>query len=81
MAEAVETGLLLQYLIVGLAVAASLAYVVWTRFPGTVRRVRGWCALRLVDSGRPRLARLGRAIAPAPRAGGSCGGCDGCDPD
>lgn len=71
-------GLLLQYVLVGLAVVASLCYVVATRCPRLVRRLRGRLALVLVDSGRPSLARLGRRIAPAPTAS-RCGGCSGCD--
>ena len=73
-----DAGLLVQYALVGLAVAASAAYVVATRFPEAVRRVRGRLALGLVDSGRPALARVGRRIAPAPLTPG-CGGCSGCD--
>lgn len=76
-----DAGLALQYVIVALAVLASAAYVVRTRFPATARRLRGWIALRLVGSGSPAMATFGRRIAPAPRAPGGCGGCDGCGPD
>ena len=75
-----RTGLALQYVVVALAAAASLAYVVRTRFPGTWRRMRGWLAIRLVGHGSPAMAKLGRRIAPAPRAQDGCGSCDGCDP-
>jgi hypothetical protein len=72
--------LALQYVVVGAAVAASLVYVFLTRFPGTARRLRGWIAIRLVDSGSPALAKAGRRIAPKPRAQDGCGTCGGCDP-
>lgn len=70
----------MQYIVVGAAVAASVAYIVLTRFPATVRRVRGSLAIRLVDSGSPALATVGRRIAPKPRAQDACGTCGGCDP-
>jgi hypothetical protein len=73
-----DAGLLVQYVLVGLAVAASAGYVVLTRFPRMARRLRGKLALGLVDSGRPALVRLGRKIAPDPSAS-RCGGCSGCD--
>lgn len=75
-----DAGLALQYAVVALAVIASAAYVFRTRFPATARRLRGWLAIRLVDSGSPVLARVGRRIAPRPRAQDACGGCGGCDP-
>lgn len=73
-----QAGLLVQHVLVFAAVLASLAYVAVTRFPGPLRRLRGRLALRMVDSGHPVLARLGRRLAPAPVAG-RCGGCSGCD--
>ena len=73
-----DAGLLAQHVLVALAVFASGAYVFVTRFPRHARRLRGHVALRLVDSGRPRLARWGRRLAPAAVRNG-CGGCDGCD--
>jgi hypothetical protein len=73
-----EPGLLVQHVLVGLAVVASAGYVVVTRFPAPVRRVRARLALILVRSRRPAVAGLGRRIAPAPSAA-RCGGCDGCD--
>jgi hypothetical protein len=76
----VDASLALQYVVVGLAVAASIVYVVLTRFRGTVRRARGWLALRLLDSGSDALARAGRRIAPKPRAQDGCNACGGCDP-
>ncbi|HEY4560307.1 MAG TPA: DUF6587 family protein [Lysobacter sp.] len=74
-----DSGLVLQYVLVALAVLASLVYVLRTRFPQSMRRMRGWLAIRCIDSGSPRLARLGRRIAPAPRAKDGCGSCGGCD--
>jgi len=70
----------LQYVVVGVAVIASALYVFLTRFPGTARRLRGWIAIRLVDSGSATLATLGRRLAPKPRAQDGCGTCGGCDP-
>lgn len=75
-----DAALALQYLAVGAAVVASLLYVFLTRFPGTARRLRGWIAIRLVDSGSPAFAKLGRRVAPKPRAQDGCGSCGGCDP-
>ena len=75
-----DGALVLQYLAVAVAVGASALYVFLTRFPGTARRLRGWLAIRLVDSGSAPFARLGRRIAPKPRAQDGCGTCDGCDP-
>jgi len=75
----VEAGLALQYVVVALAVLASIVYVVRTRLPATTRRLKGWIAIRLIDSGSPRLATLGRRIAPVPRAKDGCGSCGGCD--
>ena len=75
-----DAGLALQYVVVGLAVLASVVYVARTRFPNAWRRAVGHVALRLVDSGSPRLARLGRKIAPPPRAQEACGACNGCEP-
>lgn len=76
-----DRGLSLQYVVVALAVIASAVYVVRTRFPATTRRLRGWLAIRLVDSGSPMLANAGRRLAPTPRAADGCGACNGCDPD
>jgi hypothetical protein len=75
-----DRSLALQYVLVAAAVAASVLYVFLTRFPGTARRLRGWIALRLVDSRSPALAHIGRRLAPKPRAQDACGSCGGCDP-
>lgn len=75
-----DAGHALQEVVVALAVVASAVYVFRTRFPGTARRLRGWIAIRLVDSGSSAMAKLGRRLAPAPRAQDACGSCDGCEP-
>ena len=74
-----DAGLAVQYVLVALAVIASVVYVLRTRFPEATRRLRGWVAIRFIDRGSPRLATLGRRIAPAPRAKDGCGSCGGCD--
>ncbi|MFC5568687.1 DUF6587 family protein [Lysobacter yangpyeongensis] len=76
-----HAGLLAQYVVIALAVAASAAFVAQKQFPAGVRRLRIALAVPLVRSGRATwLQRLGRWIAPASRVGeGSCGGCHGCD--
>ena len=74
-----DAGLAVQYVLVALAVIASVVYVLRTRFPEATRRLRGWVAIRFIDSGSPRLATLGRRIAPAPRAKDGCGSCGGCE--
>ncbi|MGN6112484.1 MAG: DUF6587 family protein [Luteimonas sp.] len=80
-----DAGLLLQYVVIALAVLASLAYVVRRQFPGGVRRARIACAVPLVREGRaPWLRRIGLWIAPPPRGGGGgddgCGTCKSCKP-
>ena len=76
-----DTGLLAQYVIIGLAVVLSAAFVMHKQFPSGVRRARIACALPLVRENRSAwLRRLGQWMAPAPRGGeGACGGCSGCD--
>ena len=78
-----DAGLLLQYVVIAVAVIASLAFVVRRQFPAGVRRARIACAVPLVREGRaPWLRRIGLWIAPAPRGGAGgddgCGGCDAC---
>jgi hypothetical protein len=78
-----DAGLLLQYLAIALAVAASVVVVARNRFPASVRRLRIACAIPLVREGRVAwLQRLGRLVAPAPLAGGDdgCGACNSCKP-
>lgn len=77
-----ETGLLLQYVVIALAVLVSAWVVMKKQFPGTVRRARGAIALGLVKPRRAAwLQALGRKIAPpASGDGGACGGCDSCGP-
>ena len=74
-------GLLLQYLVIALAVLASVAFVARRQFPAGVRRLRIACALPLVRAGRAAwMQRLGRRMAPVSVPGGkSCGSCNGCD--
>jgi hypothetical protein len=75
-------GLWLQYAVVVLAVAGSLAFVAKKQFPAGVRRLRIACAVPLVREGQPGwMRKLGRLIAPmAAGVASSCGSCNGCDP-
>jgi len=77
-----ESGLLLQYLVIGAAVLVSAWVVLKKQFPGVVRGLRGGLALRLARPQRaPWLQALGRRIAPpAGASAGACGGCDSCGP-
>ena len=77
-----ETGLLLQYVVIALAVLVSAWVVMKKQFPGAVRKARGAIALGLVKPQRAAwLQALGRKIAPpATGGGGACGGCDSCGP-
>jgi hypothetical protein len=77
-----DTGLLIQYLIIAVAVLVSAWVVLKKQFPGTVRTLRGALALALLKPGRAAwLQALGRKIAPpATGGGGACGGCDSCGP-
>ncbi|MCM2335557.1 MAG: hypothetical protein NDI66_02085 [Pseudomonas sp.] len=77
-----DGGLLVQYLLVALAVSASAGYVVRRQFPDGVRRLRVRLALPLLRARQPAwLQRIGRGIAPAPRAAqDGCGTCGGCGP-
>jgi len=77
-----DTGLLLQYLVIAAAVLLSAWVVLKKQFPGVVRRVRGMLALWLVKPARsPRLQALGRRLAPPPSGdAGACGGCNSCEP-
>lgn len=70
-----------QDVAVGLAVVASLLYLVHARAPALSRRCRVMLAVPLVSDGRPAWARrLGRWIAPPRTSGTGCAGCDGCGP-
>lgn len=80
---AMDLPLWLQYLVVGLVVAAALWIFLKKQLPGTLRRARLALAAPLVREGRPAWMRgLARRIAP-PAAGsaGACGGCDNCGPE
>ena len=74
-------GLLAQYLAIALVVAVSAVFVMRRQFPNATRRLRIVIALPLLREHSPGwMKSLGRAIAPAPKAGGpNCGGCDNCD--
>ncbi|MEE7559920.1 hypothetical protein HH299_09560, partial [Xanthomonas sp. Kuri4-2] len=48
-----DLSLALQYAVIALAVLASAWVVLKKQFPGTVRRLRGALALRLLRAGRP----------------------------
>ncbi|MES2859457.1 MAG: DUF6587 family protein [Pseudomonadota bacterium] len=76
-----DAWLLMQYVLIGLAVTASLAVVMRKQFPEATRRLRIAIALPLLGKGMaPWMQWLGRRIAPAASAGASnCAGCDSCD--
>ncbi len=75
-----DASLLAQYVLIALAVLASLVVVMRRQFPGATRRLRIAMALPLLREGSPGpLKKVGRWIAPEPAAGGKdCGGCNGC---
>ena len=77
-----SAGLLLQYVVIALAVLASVAVVMKRQFPNATRRLRVACALPLVREDKPAwMQKLGRWIAPEGKAvSKECGGCDGCEP-
>ncbi len=76
-----EPGLLAQYVMVALAVLASVGVVMRKQFPVATRRLRMAIALRLLGQGAgPWRQALGRRIAPTPRSGAAnCASCDSCD--
>ena len=76
-----EAGLLAQYVVVALAVLASVVVVMRKQFPNATRRLRIGIALPLLREGSPAWMKwIGRHVAPAPHANAAnCGGCDGCD--
>ena len=76
-----DTTLLVQYIVIALAVLASLVVVMHKQFPKATRDLRIALALPLLRDGAPGwMKSLGRRLAPAPRGGGTgCGGCDSCD--
>ena len=76
-----DTGLLVQYLIIAVAVLVSAWVVLKKQFPGTVRTLRG-AGAGPAEAG-PR--GLGAGAGAEDRAtgngsGGACGGCDSCGP-
>ncbi len=76
-----EPGLLAQYVVVALAVLASVGVVMRKQFPDATKRLRIAFAARVMGPGAgPWRKALGRRIAPTPRAGAAnCSGCDNCD--
>ena len=74
-------GMLLQYALVVLIVAASIVVVMRKQFPGATRRLRIAMAVPMLRVHSPGiLKKIGRWIAPEPAAGGKdCGSCNGCD--
>ena len=72
-----------QYLLIALAVIASLIVVMRKQFPKATRRLRIALALPMLrDSAPASLKKLGRWIAPEPigssGSGKDCGGCNSC---
>lgn len=76
-----DAGLLAQYLVIALAVLASVVVVMRKQFPNATRRLRIAIALPLLREDAPGwMKSLGRFIAPMPRANAAnCTGCDSCD--
>lgn len=78
-----SAGLLFETLLLALVFFASLLVVWRAVHPGSLRRARTDLALALLAPARPAwIKRIGRWIAPRPRAGISgpgagCGGCGG----
>lgn len=77
-----ETSLILQYVVISLAVLASVWVVAKKQFPGSVRKLRVALALPLLREGRPSWMRaIGLRVSPVVQSGDSaCGGCDNCGP-
>jgi hypothetical protein len=76
-----HAGLLAQYAVIGVAVVASAVFVLQSRWPAGVRRLRIACAVPLVREARPAWVRkVGKFIAPRASSGapGCDTGCDGC---
>lgn len=75
-----NAGLAMQWTVVGLAVAASWAYVVRRQAPALSSALRTRLVIWLLRPGRAApLRRIGRALAPPARVrlpeGGGCGTC------
>jgi hypothetical protein len=77
-----HASLVAQYVVVGIAVVASAVFVLQSRWPAGIRKLRIACALPLVREARPQWVRsVGKWIAPAAKNAAACGeGCDGCSP-
>ena len=76
-----DAGLLAQYIVIALAVLASVVVVMRKQFPNATRRLRIAVALPWLRESTPAwMKSLGRVIAPAAQGRGrDCGGCDSCD--
>ena len=76
-----DAGLLAQYIVIALAVLASVVVVMRKQFPNATRRLRIAVALPLLREPTPVwMKSLGRVIAPAAQGRRrDCGGCDSCD--
>jgi len=74
-----DASLALQYLVIAIAVIASIGFIANNKFPNATRKLRVALAVPLVREGRPSWLRaIGRKIAPPPKASGTCGSCDKC---
>ncbi len=73
--------MLLQQLVVAIAVAMSVGYLLQRQWPERVRRLRSAFAVRLLRTQGNTAHALGRWIAPQPRAQSECGSCNGCGPE
>lgn len=74
-----SAGLVVQWTVVAIAVAASAAYLVHLRAPGLAQALRRRLAIMLLRPARGRLLRrLGRRLAPAASVRVPATGCAGC---
>ena len=73
--------LLMQYIIIAVAVLASLVVVVKKQFPHATRRMRIALAVPLLRESSPGWVQtIGRMVAPAGSSNAdACGTCNGCD--
>ena len=75
-----STGLLLQYVVVGLVVLASVLTVLRKLTPARAKRVQSRLSGMLDRPGRSGFTRrLGRWLQPADAKSGDCGSGDGCN--
>ena len=74
-----STGLLLQYVVVGLAVLVSVLTVLRKLAPERAKRAQSRLSAMLDRPGRADVTRrLGRWLQPADAKSGDCGSGDGC---